>query len=135
MSTFSTFSGVFKCLEDLKKMQAYSPGEFGRALMEVALEIVPECQAVTPVGPNTPGHKGGTLRDEIHAEGPIFNGNKIQVKIITGPLSAAYALVQHEDLEFFHEEGEAKFIERPLGKASRYINDRVAAKVKLFGGS
>jgi hypothetical protein len=132
------YTGAAKCLEDLKKLQVYSPGEFGRALMEVALELVPECQAVTPVGDRTYVdehglHRPGTLRDEIHAEGPIFEGKKISAKIITGPKSIEYALVQHEDLELLHNEGDAKFIERPLGKASQYINDRVAKKVNLFG--
>jgi hypothetical protein len=126
MSAFSQFTGIYKTLADLKKLQAYSPAEFGRALMAVAEELVPECQAVTPV-------ESGTMRDEIHAEGPIFTAKNIQVRIITGPLSAAYALVQHEDLELLHRTGEAKFIERPLGKAARYINERVAKKANLFG--
>jgi hypothetical protein len=132
MAGSSIFSDILKNLADLKKLQARAPGEIGRALREVGDELVPECKAVTPVADRTYGGlPPGTLRDEIHAEGPEWKGKVVYVKILTGPKSIAYALVQHEDLDFLHTEGDAKFIERPLGKASRFIGDRVAKKVQM----
>lgn len=128
----SIYSDILKNIADMRKLAAHVPGEVGNALKEVADELVPECKAVTPVADRTyGGNPPGTLRDEIHSEGPIWQGKVVIVKIMTGPRSAAYAAVQHEDLDFLHSIGEAKFIERPLGKASRYISARVAAKIKV----
>jgi hypothetical protein len=132
MAGSSIYSDILKNLGDLKKLAAHAPGEIGRALKEVGDELVPECKAVTPVADRTYGNNPpGTLRDEIHSEGPIQQGKTVIVKIMTGPKSADYAAVQHEDLDFLHPVGEAKFIERPLGKASRFISDRVAKKLHM----
>jgi hypothetical protein len=132
MAGSSIYSDILKNIADMKKLAAHAPGEIGRALKEVADELVPECKAVTPVADRTYGNNPpGTLRDEIHSEGPIQDGKTIIVKIKTGPKSATYAAVQHEDLDFFHSVGEAKYIERPLGKASRFIKDRVARKIQM----
>jgi hypothetical protein len=132
MAGSNIFSDILKNMADIKRLADTAPDEIGRALMEVANELVPECQAVTPVGDRHYGdHEPGTLRDEIHAEGPFQQGKLITAKIVTGPLSKSYALIQHEDMDLLHTEGDAKFIERPLGKASRYISDRVAKKIQI----
>jgi hypothetical protein len=43
---------------------------------------------------------------------------------------AEYAVYVHEDLEAFHSNGEAKFVESVLNQSKRNFNDRVVADMK-----
>lgn len=119
-----TIKGIREATAQLRKVIENAPDEFGRALMVVAKQEAKECARRAP-------KDSGTMRDEIHAEGPIRNGRQIKAIVTTGPDSADYALIQHEDLDLFHKYGEAKFIERPLTESAPHMADRVAAEIKL----
>lgn len=114
-------------MRDLKKLQAFSPDEFGRALRQEAEVEATECKKRCPVDT-------GALRASIHVEGPkraADDQRRIQASIVGGGPSAPYGLIVHEDLEAFHPVGEAKFIERPLKESAPYLPDRIAKRIDL----
>lgn len=117
-------------LAHLKRLQVFSPDVFANALMAETEVEVKECKRVCPVGGPEDPHPG-QLRDSIHSEGPEREGRIIRSRVVTGPESAEYALVQHEDLELLHRVGDAKYIERPLAESSPHIPDRIAARIDL----
>lgn len=120
----SIFNGADKALQDLKKIQLFSPDEFGRALYQEAQIEATECKKVTPVDT-------GALRASITVEGPVREGRRIYCTISAGGPSAPYAFYVHEDLEAFHKQGEAKYIERPLQESAPYMPDRIAKRIDL----
>ena len=109
---------------NVKQIAQRFPELVGKAQMAETEIEVKECQKECPV-------ESGTMRDEIHAEGPEYSGKTIRTSISTGPKSAEYALIQHEDLELFHKQGGPKFIERPLRESAPHMMDRIAARIDL----
>lgn len=49
---------------------------------------------------------------------------------ITLGFNIFYAVYVHEDLEAFHPNGEAKFVESVLNESKKYFNERVVADMK-----
>jgi hypothetical protein len=100
---------------------------------ETQIEVT-ECKKLCPVyvGPTGPGKPiPGLLRDSIHSEGPFYEGLKIWMRIVAGGAAGAYAIPQHENLEFHHEVGQAKFIEQPLMQSRPFIAARVANRIQF----
>jgi len=119
-----------KMLRGLRRAMVVAPQQFADALVEEGLIEVAECQAVTPVDT-------GNLRDGIHLEGPMQEGNRIYVLVATDPAQDDYALIVHEDLDAFHAVGGPKYIENPLRESAPYLADRVARRLnmaKMFEG-
>ena len=56
----------------------------------------------------------GILRNSGHVAGPFFDSGRIWIRLAYGGAAGAYAIVQHERLDFRHTVGEAKYLERPL---------------------
>lgn len=121
-----TLKGITEVLSNLRKLHDYSPKEIGRSLMEETQVEVKECQRRSPV-------LSGTMRDEIHAEGPKMDGKEITAIITTGQKSIDYALQQHEDTELIHAVGEAKFIEGPIMESAPHMAARVAHRLDFSG--
>lgn len=111
-------------LKAIKKLQAQLPNEFQAALYQEAELESTECKRRCPV-------EFGPLRASIHVDGPTREGRKVQCAIVAGGPSAPYALIVHEDLEATHDDGEAKFIERPLREAAPYMAERIAKRIDL----
>jgi hypothetical protein len=63
----------------------------------------------------------GILRSSGHVEKPVLRPGRIEVILGYGGPAKAYALVQHERLDFKHKVGQAKYLERPLLKNVRQI--------------
>lgn len=53
----------------------------------------------------------GTLRASGLVEPPIIEGTKVTVIVAFGGPAASYAYIVHEDLEAFHDDGQAKYLE------------------------
>lgn len=124
MADVTKFVGADKALAQLKKLQVFSPNEFARALSQEAQIEVKACKQVTPV-------KTGALRASIHLEGPEREGRTIRAWIVAGGPTVDYALIVHEDLDAFHGNGEAKYIERPLRESAPYMAARIAKRIDL----
>src|SRR5262245_50447710 len=96
----------------LRQFQKEFPERFMKALKAEAEIEATEAKKRTPVyvGPTGPGYPiPGLLRDSIHVEGPDKHGDVMSVKIVAGGAAGAYAIPQHENLEYFHEIGQAKY--------------------------
>lgn len=119
-----TIGGITKVTAQLLKLIEQAPDEFGRALMIEAKVEAKECAKRAP-------KLSGDLRADIHAEGPERVGRRIKAYVRTTEATAHYALIQHEDLELVHTNGEAKFIERPMRESAPYMAERIAAHIDL----
>lgn len=104
-----------------------------KALSDETDEVeVPECKARSPVytGKIGSGYPvPGVLRDSIHQEGPFQDGRRIYTEIVAGGRASAYAIVQHERLDFFHKVGQAKYIESVVMESRPYMAARVAKRI------
>jgi hypothetical protein len=97
------------------------PMELLRACIEeMEIEKI-EMQARTPV-------KTGLLRDSLAVMTPEVKNGKV---IVTVGTDVEYAVFVHENLDAWHEEGEAKFIESVLNEAADSIAARIAARIDL----
>lgn len=60
-------------------------------------------------------------------------GDVLSVLLSFGGPAVRYALEQHENLEFSHKVGEAKYLEKPLLEALPGMDKRLAARIRLRG--
>lgn len=120
----SVYRGAEAALSDLRKIKAFSPDEFARALYQEAQIELTEIKNRTPVDT-------GALRASERVEGPFREGRRIWVNIVAGGASVTYAFIVHEDLEAFHKQGQAKYIEQPLSESAPYLAERVAKRIDL----
>lgn len=74
----------------------------------------------------------GTLRASGHVKEPHIRGTRAEVVLGYGGAASAYALVQHERLDYFHTVGGPKYLERPVNEAARGFGRRVAKHLDLF---
>jgi hypothetical protein len=118
------YQGANAALRDLRKIQAFAPDEFARALYQEAQIELTEIKKRTPVDT-------GALRASERLEGPNRNGRQISVTVLAGGPSAPYAFFVHEDLEAYHKQGEARYIENPLKESAPYLPARVAKRIDL----
>jgi len=109
---------------NLRAFQNKFPRSMGAALLEEA-----EIDAIEVIE-RTPIDKGN-LRDSIRVEGPIFEGKNIGVLILAGgpEYGVTYAVEQHENLEYYHEVGQAKYLESVIMEQRPFIAARIAAKI------
>jgi hypothetical protein len=109
----------------LHRIALRSPVVFGRAMREEALiELRKE------IRPRTPIDKGDLRRTE-RVVGPEMLGRRIVVSITAGSELVDYAWIVHEDLEAWHDVGEAKYIEGPLKESGPYMFTRIARRIRI----
>jgi len=72
----------------------------------------------------------GILKNSGHVQPPHVAGDDISVTLAYGGAAGAYAVIQHERLDFKHETGGPKYLERPLLAASLGLARRLANAVK-----
>lgn len=113
-------------LRNLAKIREQFPDRFASALNKEAEIEATECKKRCPVDT-------GALRASIHAEPPKREGRKITSRIVAGGAAAEYALIVHEDLDAYHKNGEAKFIESTLQESASSMAERIAARLKAEG--
>lgn len=119
---YSTFRGCDAMMRKLKKIEAFSPNHFAKALaIETDIEVK-ECQRVCPV-------EFGDLKKGIHRVGPIREGRRIYTMITTSTDTDDYSLIVHEDLEAFHAVGGAKYIEGPLKASAPHMGARIGGRI------
>lgn len=127
--------GEHEMTAKLRSFQAKFPQRTGDALYtEIHTVEEPEAKSRTPVytGPTGPGKPvPGVLRDSVHTEGPTYEGRLIKVALVAGGEAGAYAIPQHERLDYFHKTGQAKYIESVWMEARAWIASRVAARIQI----
>ena len=134
MASGADMKGVVEMRNRLKAFQAKFPQEVKRALrIECEIEAT-EAKKRTPVwtGKTGPGYPiPGLLRDSVHVEGPFQEGPRIWALVVAGGAAGAYAIPQHENLEWFHTIGQAKYIESVIFESRPFMASRVAARLEL----
>jgi hypothetical protein len=73
----------------------------------------------------------GTLYNSGHVQPPEDTKDGISVTMGYGGAAEDYAIVQHENLEFHHKVGQAKFLESVLQESAPYLLERIAKRIKL----
>ena len=73
----------------------------------------------------------GPLRASGVTAGPERKGTTIRVVIAYGSPAVDYAIVQHEETDFEHSVGVAKYLERPLLEAARSLLGSIAKDVRV----
>lgn len=122
-------NGGDKVLEGLDALVAELPQAVAAALYQEAEAIMADSKAnYVPVDT-------GVLRDSGYVEQPEIDGNEISVTLGYGGAASAYALVQHERLDFHHTVGGPKYLERPFLDAAAGLEERLADRLEpLLGG-
>lgn len=124
MPTGFTYKGLQQMRKRAATLAKKFPDEAGRALyIEIETEVK-EAKRRTPVD-------RGNLRASIHQEGPTRRGRIIGTAIVAGGPSAPYAIYVHENLDAFHEVGQAKFIESVIFEVRPHLMKRVARRIEL----
>ena len=129
-----TLKGREEMIKKLQTFKAKFPLQLMQAMrMEAEIEAT-ECRKRTPVyvGPTGPGKPiPGLLKASIKVEGPEHRGRYLTVWISAGGAAGAYAIPQHENLDYFHTIGQAKYIESVLMESRPFILYRIAKRLDV----
>ena len=118
---------------NMKKLEKGVPLLAAAALYQEALIEQKESMKRTPVDVTSKGG-GGTLRDSHETSAPYWKGKFLNVDIQVGGPAAPYAIVQHENMTFFHKVGQAKFLESTILESAPFMLARIAKRMKLDQG-
>lgn len=119
-----TFKGKTEIQRALDRIAKALPDQIEGALYKEALIETKESQRRTPV-------LTGALRASHVTKKPERSGNDYGVTIEVGGPSAPYAWHVHEDLDAYHKNGQAKFLESTLLESKPYMAKRVADRIDL----
>lgn len=76
----------------------------------------------------------GALRASGHVKAPEVSAGGVEVEMGYGGAASAYALIQHERLDYNHPSGQAKYLEEPTLGAAVGLGARLARTLgRLFG--
>lgn len=104
----------------LAALISQAPELGGKALRAEAEIEMTEAKRRTPVDT-------GALRDSGFVDGP----NNGEVTLTFGGPAAPYAVEVHENLEAYHDDGQAKFLEGAVMEALPYLVERVAERMNV----
>jgi hypothetical protein len=76
----------------------------------------------------------GTLRASGYVNRPEREGRKLTVTMGYGGAAEAYAVVQHERLDYRHTTGQAKYLESVLNESRPYMLQRMATRLQIPKG-
>lgn len=67
----------------------------------------------------------GTMKSSGYVTLPMRQGGSVVVEAGFGGAAKAYAVVQHENLGYRHEVGEAKYLENAINAKEQEVRDRI----------
>lgn len=136
--------GAKEMIALLKQIADKFPDRVAAAIYQEAQIEMTESKRRCPVSPTKaqgmamrprrylqPGHAPGTLRASGTVHEPERHGRRISVMLSYGGAARAYAVVQHERLDFFHTTGQAKYLESVLNESRSSMAARIARRVQL----
>jgi hypothetical protein len=127
--------GTAEVLRRLSKVIEKFPKVVMRALRQEAeldmTESKKRCPVYSPPIGGYVDHVGGTLRASGHVLDPVRKGSMMSVDMVYGGAAEAYAVIQHESLDFHHNVGEAKYLESVVLESAPYLRARVASRIRL----
>lgn len=110
--------------ETVKKISRVTPKRIGAALKRVLNVEKREVVARTP-------KDSGKLASTVRVTDPFTDGDRIGCEMLAGDETTDYALIVHEDLEAYHDTGQAKFMESVLNEVGPHMNQRVARELRI----
>jgi hypothetical protein len=117
----------------IKQLQKLFPGAQVAALYQEAqidmTESKKRCPVYSPDLGRVPTHVGGTLRASGHVLRPVTKGKVTHVDLVYGGAAEAYAIVQHEGLDFHHNVGEARYLASVLEESAPHMAARIARRI------
>jgi hypothetical protein len=116
-----------KAAADLKKRQMTALRQ--EAEIEMT-ESKKRCPVYSPRVGDYVDHVGGTLRASGHVQPVEQRGGKTSVNLVYGGAAEDYAVVQHEELGYHHNVGQAKYLESVLMESLPHMGARIAARMK-----
>lgn len=120
-------TGGVEAANDLMALARKSPKAMERAFYKFGNEEMKEAKQLTPV-------EHGTLRDSGTVDEPVWQGTNLVMELGFGGAAQDYAFAVHEDMEAFHEQGQAKFLETPLNQSAEYFDQRIGNDFERFMG-
>lgn len=111
---------VNRVLANLNKTILNINGRTQAGLVNAGLLVVEKAIPLTP-------KDEGLLRNRYYTRN-IVHKNRPAVEIGN---TAEYAMVQHENLEFRHTQGEAKFLEKAITRNASKIVDIISSRLKV----
>lgn len=119
--------GVEKAIANIDRFKRAVPQAVWSAYIVEAEELLTESKRECPVDT-------GNLRASGHADYGLAPSSvsDINIKVGYGGPAAAYALIQHENLEFNHTVGKAKYLEDPFNRRKKGMFERVAKRVREY---
>ena len=119
----STVVGLDKAIAAAKAFGRKAALELGGALYREGEAIMAESKGEVPVDT-------GTLRSTGHVNLPKRVGGEIVVELGYGGPATPYALRQHENLQFRHPVGKAKYLADPFLRHLKGMDGRLAADLR-----
>lgn len=128
--------GAAQMISKIKTLAKKYPERVAAAVYQEAQIEMVEAKRRTPVSPSpaAPGVVPGTLRASGMVSEPERQYKTVRsVLSFGGPGSGAedYAVVQHEELEFHHTTGQAKYLESVLNESAPHMAARLGARLHL----
>lgn len=118
----SMMVGAGPLLEQLRKLEAESPREFGMALQAEALKAIADAKQQVPVDT-------GRLRNTGFVMPPEVANGRIQVRL---GFATKYALAVHERTEVKHPVGKAKYLTDALTARRAGFRERLLARIQTL---
>jgi hypothetical protein len=112
--------GLNTVTKNLKLAIGRAEKAIGGGLYLEGNNIITDAKILTPVDV-------GTLKGSGYVTLPNYQDKKIIVEMGFGGNAEDYAVVQHEHVEYHHEQGEAKYLEKPMHRHTGKFSAMVTA--------
>jgi hypothetical protein len=128
----SAQTDISKFLAGLEKfLQRQAVPAAMRAVNQFSHKVLADAQRLAPVGggiysPRDP--QPGRLKDSATA-GPVEIDDQLRISQVIG-FNTEYAAVQHERLDFRHDQGQAKYLEIPLRRLAPKLPEFIMTEIK-----
>jgi hypothetical protein len=119
-----TLTGADRLLRNLRYLATRLPNEVARAGYEEMEIEMSEMKARTPVDT-------GALRSTGFVNPPEVNGRQIEIVLGFGGPAIGYAIVQHENEDYFHKVGQDHFVSSVLDEGRSHYASRIARRVNV----
>ncbi len=119
------FKGTEKVMKALQALGERAQKAMGAALYQEGNDILRAAKIITPV-------KTGVLKGSGFVGMPQYSGASVTVDIGFGGAASAYAVIQHEELDYKHTPPtQAKYLEQPfMAAAKNGMGQRIANKLQ-----
>lgn len=139
-------SDADKMAKEVIRIAVKQPERVAKGLyLEFQIELT-ESKKLVPVSPTQAQLKAmgqyrpkhvvpGALRASGQVLEPVVTYRTISCEISYGNASVPYAEVQHERLDFFHTNGQAKYLESVIDASVPYMAERIMKRIHFDKGS